>query len=87
VIAQRIVQSPIFAPQQNDYVAKWAGAAAQAATNLPRPAWMRAAKAVSPEPVRRAIRKVEQRPGKLLAIGFERRFFKAFDPTAEREWP
>jgi len=86
VIAQKIVQKPIFkfSPQQSDYLAKWAEpGAAKAARDLPRPAWMRAAKAVIPAPVRLAVRKALQRPGKPLATRFERRFFKPLDPIAD----
>ena len=88
VIAQKIAQKPIFkfSPQQSDYLTKWAGrATTQAVGDLPRPAWMRAAKSVIPAPIRRAVRKAVQRPGKPLATRFERRFFRPFDPTADRQ--
>jgi hypothetical protein len=88
VVARRTARQPIFAstPQQSDYALMWQASAApadQAPAAAPQrsPAF-RAAKAVIPAPLRRALRNLQNRPPKPIAEGFDPRYFEPIDPVS-----
>lgn len=84
IIARRVAATPIFqqAPQQSDYLARWAPdetpAEVPTATRA-RPLPIRLAKAMVPGAVRRSIRRALERPPR-PRVGFDPAFFERMDP-------